>query len=67
MNFFRPQHEHFLGLIGVHEFFSFNFLLREYFFLYFAPPPPPPPPKRSPFSLAAGDMGAGLIANVFQD
>ena len=39
--FFRPLHEYFLGLIGVHEFFSFNFLLREYFFLYFARPPSP--------------------------
>ena len=35
MNFFRPYHEYFLGLIGVHEFFPFNFPLREYFFLYF--------------------------------
>ena len=32
--FFRPKHEYFLGLIGVHEFFSFNFPLREYFFWY---------------------------------
>ena len=30
--FFRPYHECFLGLIGMHEFFSFNFPLREYFF-----------------------------------
>ena len=30
--FFRPWHEYFLGLIGLHEFFSFNFPLREYFF-----------------------------------
>ena len=31
--FFRPKHEYFLGLIGVHEFFlSFNFPLREYLF-----------------------------------
>ena len=30
MNFFRPYHEYFLGLIGVHEFFPFNFPLREY-------------------------------------
>ena len=30
----------FLGLIGVHEFFSYNFPLREYIFLYFAPTPP---------------------------
>ena len=36
--FFRPQHEHFLGLIGVQEFFSFNFPLREYF-LVLRPPP----------------------------
>ena len=33
MNFFRPYHECFLGLIGMHEFFSFNFPLREYFFV----------------------------------
>ena len=26
----------------MHEFFSFNFPLREYIFLYFARPPPPP-------------------------
>ena len=31
--------EFLLGLIGVHEFFSFNFPLREYFFLYFSRPP----------------------------
>ena len=32
MNFsLRPKHEYFLGLIGVHEFFFFNFPLREYF------------------------------------
>ena len=42
MNFFRPLHEYFLALTGVHEFFSFNFPLREYIFLYFARPPPPP-------------------------
>ena len=33
--FFRPWHEYFLGLIGTHDFFSFNFPLPEYFFLYF--------------------------------
>ena len=37
----------FLGLIGVHEFFSFNFPLREYFFgtlraLRLTPSPPRP-------------------------
>ena len=37
---FRPWHEFLLGLIFVHEFFSFNFALREYFFLYFARPHP---------------------------
>ena len=31
--FFRPQHEYFLGLIGVHEFVFI------YFFLYFAAHP----------------------------
>ena len=30
----------FLGLIGVHEFFSFNFTLRGYFFCTLPPPPP---------------------------
>ena len=30
----------FLGLIGVQEFFSFNFPLREYFFCTSPPPPP---------------------------
>ena len=29
--FFRPQHKYFLGLIGLQEFFSFNFPLREFF------------------------------------
>ena len=33
-------YEFFLGLIGVQEFFSFNFPLREFFFLYFARPTP---------------------------
>ena len=32
----------FLGLIGVQEFFSFNFPLREYFFCTSPPPPLPP-------------------------
>ena len=32
MIFFRLWHEYFLGLIGVQEFFSFNFPLCEYFF-----------------------------------
>ena len=36
-NFFRYQIP--LGLIGVHEFFSFNFSLREYFFVLRPPPP----------------------------
>ena len=39
MIFFRPQHEYFLGVIGVHEFFSFNFPLREYFSVLRPPPP----------------------------
>ena len=37
--FFRPWHEYFLGLIGVHEFFSFNFPLRVYFFFVLRPHP----------------------------
>ena len=32
-------YEFFLGLIGVHEFFSFNFPLRKYFFLLRPLPP----------------------------
>ena len=40
MNFFRPQHEYFVGLIVVQAFFSFNFPLREYFFCISPPPPP---------------------------
>ena len=44
MNFFRPKHEYFLGLIGVHDFFSFNFPLRQYFFVLRPQPPPPAPP-----------------------
>ena len=39
--FLRPWHEYFLGLIGVHEFFSCNFPSREYFFLLQPPPPHP--------------------------
>ena len=31
----------FLGFIGVQEFFSFNFPLREYFFVLRPPPPHP--------------------------
>ena len=38
--FFKPWHEYFLGLISVHEFFSFNFPLGEYFFCTSPPPPP---------------------------
>ena len=38
--FFRPLHEYFLGLIGVQEFFSFNFPLREFFFCTSPAPPP---------------------------
>ena len=30
----------FVTLLGVHEYFSFNFPLHEYIFLYFVPPPP---------------------------
>ena len=41
--FFVPLHEYFLELFGVHEFFSFNFHLCEYYFvLYFTPHKPTP-------------------------
>ena len=43
--FFRPQHEYFLWLIGLQEFFSFNLPLREFFFG--TSPAPPPPHKFS--------------------
>ena len=39
--------EYFLGLIGVQEFFAFNFSLRGYFFVLRPPPPPPHPNKFS--------------------
>ena len=42
-NFFSLSYslyEYYSGLIGVQEFFSFNFPLREFFFLYFARPTP---------------------------
>ena len=39
--FFRPLREYLLALLGVHEYFSFNFPLREY--IFFCTPPPLPP------------------------
>ena len=42
MNFFRPQYEYFVGLIGVQAFFSFDFPLCESFF-WISPAPSPPP------------------------
>ena len=57
----------FSGLIGVHEFFSFNFPLREYFFLYFAPPPPHPPHKFSngpPLSLIQISSQGHSVAEI---
>ena len=37
MNFFRPYHEYFLGLIGVQGFFFFHLIFprANFFFLYF--------------------------------
>ena len=35
--YFRSVHEYFLGLLGVHDFFKLNFLLREYFFVLHPP------------------------------
>ena len=40
MNFLGQSMNIFLGLIGVYEFFSFNFPLHEYFFCTSPPPPP---------------------------
>ena len=45
--FFGSQHEYFLGLIGVHGFFSFNFPLHagtDIFFVLRQPPSPLPRP-----------------------
>ena len=39
--FFRPQHEYFLGLIGVHEFFHLIFPCANTFFVLRPPPRPP--------------------------
>ena len=48
---FRPLYEYFLALLGVHEYFSFNFPLREYiYFSYFVPPLPPPQLSPNQFS-----------------
>ena len=62
--FFRPQHEYFLGLIGVvgflasdarmHEFFFIKFSLARIFFVLRPPAPPPPPHKFSNGSSLIG-------------
>ena len=44
MNFFRPWHEYFLGLIGVHDFFFHLIFPCANFFFYTSHPPPPFPP-----------------------
>ena len=41
MNFFRRQHEYFLRLIAVHEFFHLIFPCASIFFCTSSPPPPP--------------------------
>ena len=42
MNFFRPWHEYFLGLIGVHDFFfRLVFPCANIFFFVLRPPRPP--------------------------
>ena len=54
--FFRPLHEYFLGLIGVHEiFFHLIFQLREYFLLRPKPPPPFPLPHKFSNGLSLTD------------
>ena len=62
--FFRPQHEYFLGLIGVvgflasdarmHEFFFIKFSLARIFFGTSPARPPPPPHKFSNGSSLIG-------------
>ena len=55
----------FLGLIGVHEFFSFNFPLREYFFLDFLPPHPPHKfPNGPPLSLIQISSQGHSVAEI---
>ena len=50
MNFFRPLHEYFFGLIGVHQFFFISFSVARIFFC--SPPATPPlPPPITFFSL----------------
>ena len=59
---FRPLYEYFLALLGVHEYFSFNFPLREYiYFSYFVPPLPPP--NSPPISFL---MSRPLIMNMYK-
>ena len=41
INFFRPVHEYFLGLLGVHLFFFIRFSFPRIFFWYFTPTPSP--------------------------
>ena len=64
--FFRPLHEYFLGLIGVQEFFSFNFPLREFFF-WTSPAPPPPHKFSNSLSLSKLFRAQGRTGNQFQD
>ena len=56
MNFFRPHHEYFLGLIGVNDFFSFNFRLGKYFFGTSLARPPPPDKFSNGPSLSEDDL-----------
>ena len=48
MNFFRPWHEYFLGLIGAWIFFHLIFTCANIFFVIYPPPNPPPHPTPHP-------------------
>ena len=58
--FFRPQHEYFLGLIGVHEFFFHLIFPCANIFFVLRPSPHPPPPHK--FSNGPSLMPIPLIA-----
>ena len=41
LEFFRPVREYFLGVLGLHEFFSQDFPLHKYIFMMLHQRPPP--------------------------
>ena len=59
MNFFRPLHEYFLGLIGVHEFFHLIFPDANIFFVL----PPPNKFSNGPSLMSLRQNGFRNLAN----